>query len=221
MAIPYEVLDAFPLYRATSLPRSPEKGDLDDIYVVLVNGPPGAGKDTAGRALCTSLTGDNIRIMKMARRLKESVHADYGMPNVPHDYFEDCKDEPHPAFFGKTPRQAYIDKSELMIKPVLGDQFYGKIFLRDLLYERERGLRMAIITDTGFASECVPLLEIVPTSRILLLRVHAESRGKSFAGDSRSYIDLPGILTVDLENVAQAQFEGDVRKLVYGWARSR
>ena len=86
--------------------------------ILLVNGPPGSGKDTVGK-ICKELVPD-CRTVKMSRPLKlgatalfYALHgdliteADYdrGRPVFYDDgFFEDQKDEPLARFFGKTPR---------------------------------------------------------------------------------------------------------------------
>ena len=197
--------------------NGPPGADPILVRVVFLNGPPGAGKDTAGRVLEQFFASSTI--MKMARRLKESVHADYGAPELPHDYFESVKDIPNDFFFGKTPRQAYIDKSEKMVKPVLGKDFYGRIFCRDLADEYDFGMDLVFITDSGFADECMPVLDVIGgPENALLIHVLAPGRGKSYASDSRSYIALPGVLTIALENNgAQADFEDEVIATVWDW----
>lgn len=184
--------------------------------LILLNGPPGAGKDTAGRAIAAKVP--NARVMKFARRLKESVHADYGFPSLPHDAFEAVKDEPNAAFFGKTPRQAYITKSESMVKPVLGDDFYGRVFLRDMMAEAALGAEAVVVTDSGFAIEAMPAVRHVGRDRVLLLRVRAEGRRKTFAGDSRGYIRIPGVACVDVHNDGdEDDFRAVVLDVVEDW----
>ncbi len=83
--------------------------------IILVNGPPRSGKDTIGQLLCQRLP---LVLDKFARKLKEAAHALYGMPELPHDHFEACKDTPLEQFFGKSPRQVYIAVSETYFKPL-------------------------------------------------------------------------------------------------------
>lgn len=78
--------------------------------VILLSGPPKAGKDESVRQIQT-LFPRTFRL-GFADCLKDSVHAAYGMPGVPFDHFEAVKDEPRDEFFGSTPRQAYIAFSE-------------------------------------------------------------------------------------------------------------
>lgn len=177
----------------------PPAGAFDGVTVVLFNGPPRSGKDTAGNYL-HSIT-PRSRPMKFAGSLKRSTHIDFGLPyELPDDAFETCKDEPHPAFFGMTPRAAYIQKSEERQKPFLGDDIYGRIMVRRMWRSYRQGVRTFYMTDSGFAKEAMPPIEAIGATNFLLCRIHAEERGKTFAGDSRSYIELPDVAAYDIEN---------------------
>jgi hypothetical protein len=182
----------------------PKPGDMPGMKAILLNGPPGAGKDTAGKILKQHWPrmSPPLEVGKFSRRLKESVHADFGYPSLPHDYFEDCKDRPLALFNGMSPREAYIFKSETMVKPNLGAEFYGRIFLRDMWMEYRRGVRTVAITDSGFISEVAPLADVIGPENILLIHIRAEMRGKTFAGDSRSYLQLQNVETLDISNNA-------------------
>lgn len=177
----------------------PPVGAFTGVTVVLLNGPPYCGKDEAGRYLFGLIS--NSMVLKFAGPLKRSTHTDFGLPDdLPDGAFESCKDEPHPAFFGMTPRAAYIQKSEQRQKPFLGDDIYGRIAVRKMWAAYQTGKRVFLVTDSGFAAEVDPLLRVIPKENFLLVRIRSESRGCSFKNDSRSYIELPGVATYDVEN---------------------
>lgn len=168
--------------------------------VIFVNGPPRAGKDTLANHLCGGFVG--FRNVKLSGVLKERTHALYGLVHdgrpLPHDHFEACKDVELPSFMGLTPRAAYIGASERYWKPLHGDDVFGRLLVRDM----ERGLwtRGFVVSDSGFAAEAAPIVERFGAANCLLIRVHAEGRGCTFAGDSRSFIGLRGVATADLWN---------------------
>lgn len=177
----------------------PNPGEMPEAKVVFFNGPPRSGKDTAANALHRVLP--RSRVMKFAGILKRSVHMDFGLPpELPDDAFEPCKDEPHPAFFGKTPRQAYIEKSEKRQKPYLGFDIYGRTLLRRMWRAYQEGVRTFLLSDSGFILEALPVTEVVDRQNCLLVRIHADKRGCSFENDSRNYIHLNEVTTIDVEN---------------------
>ena len=169
--------------------------------VIFLNGPPRAGKDTLANHLCRVLPG--FRNVKLSAVLKERTHALYGMPYAPHDAFEAVKGEPHPEFMGLTPRQAYINVSEMLFKPAHGADVFGRILAEYMEAAAEGALLPGfVVSDSGFAAEAAPIVERFGAVNCQLVRIHAEGRGCSFAGDSRSFIELPGVRTADLHNDA-------------------
>lgn len=192
--------------------------------IILVNGPPRAGKDTAQEAV-----PDSVRC-KFARAVKEGCHAAFGLDpkEYPMDVFEAVKEEPNVLFFGKSPREAYIAYSEMFMKPFTGDQqVFGKMLVRWIKeYKHYKTFTSAteaathhaagypvgttpfIVTDSGFRDEAVSLVEAFGAENIKLIRVHRE--GCNFDNDSRSYIDLAD-LGVEEEDVVNDDI-GDYKR---------
>ncbi|CAH2606503.1 conserved protein of unknown function (plasmid) [Rhodovastum atsumiense] len=184
------------------------------MKLILLNGPPRAGKDTAASAILARMTGA-VRL-GMSYHLKEATHAAYGMPGRPHDAYEAVKDVPNADFFGQTPRAAYIAHSERYMKPLHGADVFGRIFVRRAL---ALNVQTIVAPDAGFADEWTPVIAEFGAGNMLLIRVHAEGRGRTFAGDSRSFISLPGVVTVDLHNDGdRSVFERQAVHAVLDWA---
>ncbi len=167
------------------------------MKVVLLNGPPRVGKDTAGKALAAHF---GAILLKFAEPLKLATHALYGHFNLPADAFECTKGIPSDAFGGLTPREAYITVSERMVKPALGDRFFGRVMAGRLVALRTLGAYLVAVTDSGFAGETAPVVDAIGADNVLLVRLHAEGRGRSFAGDSRGHITIPCVTTFDISN---------------------
>lgn len=178
--------------------------------VILLNGPPRCGKDTASEFLCSWLNGVPQKISKI---LKLKTHAFYGLVGldnrpVPHDWFEDAKDEPQACFEGLTPRQAYIAMSEQYIKPVHGDGYLGKV-LAGLIRSSDQILRAErthVVSDSGFRGEAEELVREFGAENIRLVRITRP--GYDFKHDSRGYIDLSdlGVECVDIVNPGDSNF---------------
>ena len=188
--------------------------------ILLLNGPPRSGKDTAGEELAEIMarSGVNARVFKFAHALKIATHGTFfGLLGVlgrdrelacDPAAFEEEKDEPSEIFFGKTPREAYIAVSELLCKPLYGKEFFGEVLARQISdgaqTEGEPYLDVAIVTDSGFASEARPLIRKFGKENVGLIRISRD--GCSFDGDSRSSIFLPelGDRQADVENDSSA-----------------
>lgn len=163
--------------------------------LLLLNGPPRSGKDSIGAAL-------NDRgwvCLSFARVLKDMTHRMYGV-TCSHDHFEHIKDQPCGAFYGKTPRQAYIAVSETLIKPLHGKTFFGERML-DVLkpFDVSKSRYSIVITDCGFVDEVRVVAAKYKSTLVRVVRP-----GYTFKDDSRSYLYLSDI---GVDNMPMITFE--------------
>lgn len=161
---------------------------MNTCPVIFLNGPPRCGKDTLAGHIVRAMPG--FRLCKFAKVLKERTHALYGKPDLPHDAFEEVKDIPNEIFLGLSPREAYINVSERLMKPLHGNDVWGKILLNGMLEQYSPALGY-VISDSGFEEEALPIIDRFGAENCLLIRIAAPKRGCTFMGDSRSYIELP------------------------------
>lgn len=156
--------------------------------VILFNGPPGVGKDTAAKLLIES--GIKADTEKFAKTVKEGCHGLFGITNstgqvVHHDHFEPIKNKPNSEFMGLSPREAYIWYSEVVMKPKFGGNVFGRLTAERMSDDG----RLYFITDSGFIDEALTLVEKFGSENVILVQLLR--RGCNFHGDSRSYINLP------------------------------
>lgn len=176
--------------------------------IILLNGPPQAGKDTAAQAIATAWP--HARVDRFAGPLKAATHTLFGLDPNP-DAFETVKNLPCEEFGGLTPRAAYIIMSERAIKPAFGVDFFGNALVRRLA-----GAALAVVPDSGFEAEAEPVISHFGPANVLLLRVHRP--GFDFRQDSRSYIEIPGVATMDVRNTGPLRdFNSAVVAAVYQW----
>lgn len=177
-----------------------------DKKVIIINAPPRSGKDYLGEALTQRLS--NAVVVKFAEYLKEATHRLYGFVNRKSDYYEDMKDVPNRDFFGLTPREAYIAVSEQYFKPVHSTDFFGRILARKILYS---SYQTHIVTDGGFVDEVLPLVEKIGANNVLIIHLHRKDT--SFKEDSRQYITVDGVQTVEFKNT-EDQFILDIDQCI-------
>lgn len=193
---------------------------------ILLNGPAGSGKDTAGEMLKYHLRNKEdivFQLEKFAQPIKDAMRV--MCPVVfKVDSFDDyetskeAKDRPREDFFGKSSRDLQIAFSEGYIKPLFGEDIFGKLMLRRINENgqyRDDIKHIIAVTDSGFVPEAEVLVNHYGADRILLINI--ERPGYGFSGDSRDYIDLDkhGVTRVTLNNDADERvFEERLIKIV-------
>lgn len=188
------------------------------MKVILLNGPPRAGKSTAANMLARELPGSAI--IGFSHHLKRMTHGVYlgraGWGMDP-DAFDASKSEPLAMLSGKSWRQIYIHYSEQVIKPLHGKEWFGDQFLKAA---RESGADTVIVPDSGFVQEAERVVREVGAQNVRLVRLYKD--GCSFLGDSRDYISLKhlGVVENEITNVhGQPQIMRDQMERLAGvWA---
>ena len=161
-----------------------ERESLGGKCVVLLNGPPGSGKDTIADAMCAQW---GYTKLKFADPLRAAVPA---MLNVPQDTYDQliddqvAKNQATPRLLNMSPRELQIWLSEEVMKPKWGPRVFGELALNKIAASKENYF---VISDSGFYDEAQVLLEALP-GRVYLVRLYRD--GHDFRGDSRSYIEI-------------------------------
>lgn len=163
--------------------------------IIILNGPPGSGKDFLGNAYQHHSL--NTIIKKFAQPIRDIVCA---LLNIVPTFLENGK-KLRVMPFDVSIRQLMIDVSEKWMKPCYGADIFGMIAARDLeLYHVPNDREHTIIyTDGGFAEEVKTLADCYDASNIVIVRLYRD--GCTFDGDSRSYYNVEGVKTVDFYNM--------------------
>lgn len=135
----------------------------------------------------------------MSEPLKRAAHAMLGLGEHTWEEFNPSdgrKELPNPAFFGLSPRQFYIKLSELGVKQAFGADAYGRLAVSML--QKPTSCSLTVISDTGFRHEIDPLIQAFGRRNCAIL--HLSREGCTFEGDSRSYIEVEGITTIEVHN---------------------
>lgn len=170
------------------------------MQIILLNGPPGCGKDAAATQIWSSF---DYTQMKFAGALKAATHTLFGLdPDI--SAYEDVKDKPLNDFMGYTPRDAYIRMSEDFVKKYYDKRFFGYVLAKQI--ERQKSSRI-VISDSGFMLEAQGLMERFPDADYLLIRVERE--GHDFIGDSRSYWPWQDMKGVNLDQFSTQAWENN------------
>jgi len=148
--------------------------------VLVLSGPPGCGKDTAGNAIAQHMP---VSLEKFSAPLKAAVPAFLG---VGFDELERQKEEPvgfcsFPSF-----RQMQIDLSERWAKPLYGQDIFARLLVARVLRSPHDHV---VITDCGFRAELDVLIAEFGLANVLFVKVYRE--GCYYENDSRSGFKLP------------------------------
>lgn len=165
---------------------------------VILNGPPGCGKDTIANLIverCNSLSPVIKHQFKDVLYEHTAKHYQVDLDKFIHFASDrELKDSVSLAgLHGKTPRQALIHVSEDICKPRYGNGYFGSVEANRIreLKGRVRGPVNVIYPDGGFGDEVLAIESEFDC--VLIVRLHRD--GYDFTGDSRNYLNLPNTKT--------------------------
>lgn len=150
--------------------------------VIILNGPPGVGKDVTA----ANLTKTGGTVLSFKAPMFDIARAILG-PEV-YEHFlsrygnRTLKEVADPRLGGMSPRQFFIWISESVIKPKFGKQFFGERAADSVVSSDDN---LIVFSDGGFADEVRVLVEKTGAS-VRLARLRRD--GIRWGQDSRSYI---------------------------------
>ena len=186
----------------------PTSGKVGQRKLVILNAPKGCGKDVAAEHLVKMF---NYRHVEFKSPVEKLVKSFYSLTDKEHDilYRRENKEVPQSYLMNKSIRDCYIHVSENVIKPVFGRDVFG-VLLADSLQSG-----VSVSSDGGFEEEVEAVAKEIGKENILVVQIHAE--GKTFDGDSRSYLYVDGVRTVSVNNLFTPVFFEDVVCVVDRW----
>lgn len=147
--------------------------------IIVLNGPPGVGKDTLAGLLCDKYNIGFASFKQPMWDITKAVLGEEIFREFTRRYHtRELKEAPWGALGGLSPRGFFIHISESWCKPLLGDKYFGE----QLKAATASG--NFIVADGGFPEELVPSL--LAGAKVIVVRLHRE--GFTFDGDSRNYV---------------------------------
>ena len=122
------------------------------MIVILVNGPPGSGKDTIGELVQQQFCSF-VHMEKFAMPIKHAVRMTYNIPMSRWREMDTLENKglKHSELHGKTPREVQIRFSEDWLKQLHDSAILGKLLVDRLKYIKDR--EAVVVTDSGFLPE--------------------------------------------------------------------
>jgi hypothetical protein len=186
------------------------------MKVLFLNGPRKSGKDTASNHLKAALPG--VVQYKMTAPSDLALPAFFGITPERWAYLrEEGKTLPSAELFGFSTVEVLISFWEEWVKPKFGPDIAGFLAAQQL-----RGVpddALVVVSDSGFRDEVAALALQAGPANCLLLQISRD--GKTFDGDSRSYVDLTdlGVPLIEIHNEdgMEADFLARVERATKGW----
>lgn len=156
--------------------------------IIVLNGPPGCGKDTLTTWLMNNITSTKIVCHTCFKRPMYAIAA--AAMGVSEKEFmarydnRELKEKPWDKAGGLTIRQLMIKVSEEWIKPTFGEDHFGKMCVASIA---EGGCDITILSDGGFNKELAAVTAAYGEENVYIIRLYRD--GHSFEGDSRGYLD--------------------------------
>lgn len=170
-----------------------------------INGPAGSGKSTLAKLICD--TDKDVWRDGFAEPIRQAIYSVFFPEEGPIHYDLDLKDQkvkssPFPFREDFTYRDAMISFSEDWMKPYFGRDIFGRLAFQRCV-EQEMFYDKFVFDDSGFKEEAEYIVRFASPPSCLLIRLHRE--GCNFTGDSRSYIILDGVPTINLHNDGKSE----------------
>lgn len=191
--------------------------------IILLNGPPSSGKDTAAKHIRQTFTIDHttpkrVVLDRMSMPIKRAFAGTMGLPITEDgtvEPWESMKKEIIPEF-GVSYRQWQIDFSESFLK-CYRQEIFGELLAARIGRRFSRNIaNLIVIPDCGFDIEIKVIYARFDPKDILLIRCHRH--GFTFLGDSRSYVRTPaGCAIFDPINELQHEYLAQIEAGVKCW----
>ncbi len=177
------------------------------MRIILLNAPPRAGKDTVANIICSAYP--KARHLKLSYNLKNICHKIYNL-DVKTEHFDDKKDIPSKVFLGKTPREIYIQFSELYMKAIHGENIWYKLLYKEIMNDKKSDI--FVISDLGFQKEYDNFLQDFG-EMVSLIKISRD--GCDFKNDSRGYVEGKGKIYELTNNSSLCDLTNNVKDILY------
>lgn len=209
--------------------------------VIILNAPPSAGKDTVANALCTLTGATHSRfkhhlylctasLFKMPLERFMGLAEDTVNKEIPHkelvlnnaNYTKLCVHTKKNRAFTVdnefnihiSPREALIFTSEVAIKPLMGNAYFGEAAASYITQSTGN-----IFSDGGFQEELSPIIKKVGSKNVYVVQFTREG-SVTFEGDSRNWLDVSEMLpSSNLLVTTNNSTVGNITSQITNWLR--
>lgn len=158
--------------------------------IIILNGPPRCGKDTAANAIESYYGADTCKHMKISQPLKDISQMVFGQP---YQVLEMNKEKELPKF-NISYRDAQIGTFQQLI-PVFGAEWLGYCMVNAINAAEQPYF---VLSDGGRMEDIRPLIPFFGPENLMIVQIMRE--GCNFLGDIRSYIAAYDVRTRPIIN---------------------
>ena len=179
--------------------------------IIILNGPPNSGKDTAAEFIVKMLS--QVNHAKLSRPLKSAVNNIFDLQPGTLKFFQEDSDLKSPFLLGSTYRQAQIDIFR-MLQGKYGADILAKLFIR--YAKKNIAAKHIVLSDCGRTIEASALVEHFGPSNIALIKLMRPDH--DFRADIREYVDITCDKKAVIDNKHDLDiFETQVKRVLIKW----
>ena len=168
--------------------------------LIILNGPPRCGKDTAANTIEEYFGEDVCKHIKISAPLKLIAASIIGKSK---ELLEETKDARIEGS-ASTYREAQIHTFEQLV-PIYGEDWLSRWTINSLdNYEQD----FFVLSDCGQSAEIVPFMQKYGPENLLVIQIMRE--GCAFLNDTRTYITAKGVRTRPMVNKDINTFKEEV-----------
>ena len=183
--------------------------------IILLNGPPRCGKDTAAEFITLMVGNSKVQHIKMSRPMKAALRVIFGFTITETRELEENKDQNNGLEFADLSYRDMQIKLFEHLKETYGPEVLGRIFIR---YNKQTMKQHTVVSDAGLTVEIEPIIEAYPYKDIGLIQIRRP--GCNFDNDIREYIGPHrGIGNFEVvENKYDMElFQAQIRRVLVKW----
>ena len=166
------------------------------MIVIILNGPPGCGKDTAANFITEKYNAVHMKFSWPLKRIFDPIFR-VGEATA-RKMVDEGRDTKQPLLNNLTPREVQISFFRQWLQPVFGDRILGTIACREL----ESIKAPAVVFSDGYHAEVEPVIDMVGAKNVKCIRISRPEYNYGDKGDYRDFMELSpyGCQETEIEN---------------------
>ncbi len=179
--------------------------------IILLNGPPRSGKDTAAAFIVKYLS--HTTHYKLSRPLKGAVHKIFDISGEMVVHFEKNKETSSPHLLGSSYRAAQIDIF-WMLENIYGPDVLARLFIRYI--KKNDASKHIVLSDCGRTAEGQALVKHFGGDKVARIKLFRP--GCNYDNDIREYVKINCERDASIDNEYDLDvFEAQVKRVLKRW----